>query len=248
MLNLGAVSRPLVSSLLLAVPAAAQEPLVTDRPDFTESAAVIERGHVQLEGGATFTRADETDESALGEVLLRIGIAPRLELRVGANSYAWIDHPEGDVDGFEDATLGAKVLLSEGPVASALLLGASVPTGSHGIGAEAWEPEVRVALARDVGAASVGANAGWFWTEADDERLHGGVGSLTVGLPLGKRGGMFLEAYGIAVEGAGGDEAYADAGVTRLLSDDFQLDARVGVGLGGEAADWYVGVGASRRW
>jgi hypothetical protein len=248
MLNLGAALGLLLALSLLANPAAAQEPLVTDRPDFTESAAVIERGHFQLEGGTTFTRADETDEHALGEILLRIGIAPRLELRVGANSYAWVDHPEGDVDGFEDATLGAKVLLSEGRVASALLLGTSVPTGSHGIGAEAWEPEVKIALARDVGVASVGANAGWFWSVADDERLHGTVGSLTVGLPLGERGGLFLETYGIAVEGAGGEEAYADAGVTRLLSDDLQLDARVGVGLGGEAADWYVGAGVSRRW
>ena len=99
-----------------------------------------------------------------------------------------------------------------------------------------------------MGSAAVGVNAGWFWAGGDGDRAHGGVGSVTLGLPLGERGGLFLESYGIVTEGTGGDEAYADVGVTRLLSDDLQLDARVGVGLGGDAADWYVGVGAARRW
>src|SRR5688500_18432971 len=117
--------RPLVLSLLLSLllagPVVAQEPLITHRPDFTESASVVGRSRVQLEGGATLTRAGEVDELAVGEILLRIGIAPRLELRLGANSHVWIDGPDGELDGFEDATLGAKLLLSEGPLASAIL-------------------------------------------------------------------------------------------------------------------------------
>ncbi|MGH7563856.1 MAG: hypothetical protein ACREK5_05485, partial [Gemmatimonadota bacterium] len=54
-------------------------PLVTDRPDFTESALTVPRGDPQLESGYTLTRADDADEHALGEVLLRIGVAGRLE-------------------------------------------------------------------------------------------------------------------------------------------------------------------------
>lgn len=240
-----------VFALLLfgwTAPADAQDPLITDRPDFTESAAVIERGHVQLEGGTTFTRFEDTDELALGEILLRIGIAPRLELRLAPGSYVWIDGPEEEVDGLEDAAIGAKAMLAEGEIPVAVLFGTSVPTGSHDVGGGVWEPEVKLALAREAGNASMGTNVGWVWTEGEDERLHRGLASATVGLPLGERAGLFLETYGFVTEGAGGEEAYFDAGVTRLLSDDFQLDARLGVGLGADSADWFAGVGAARRW
>jgi hypothetical protein len=231
--------------LFLAATASAQEPLVTDRPDFTESVNVVDRGRFQLEGGATFTRSDETDELALGELLLRVGVAPRLELRLAANSFLWIDGPQGNDDGVEDAVIGGKVLLVQD--AAALLFGTSVPTGSDGLSSDAWEPELKLAVARGVGEASVGANVGWIWTGGGDERRHRGLASITAGFPMGQ-GGVFVETYGIATEGAGGEEAYADAGLTRLLSDDFQLDVRIGVGVGGDAADWFFGMGAARRW
>jgi hypothetical protein len=234
--------RFLLLSLTLAGPAAAQEPLVTDRPDFTESASAVERGHAQLEGGATLTDKDGENQVALGEVLVRVGVAPRLELRVAGNSYVASDG-EG---GFEDAGLGLKLVIVEN---TALLAGTSVPTGSSGVGSDAWDPEVRLAHQRALGDLAVGANVGWFSSKSEGDRRHGGLASLALGIPLSDRDGVFLEAYGLAAEGTGGEEAYVDGGLTRLLSDDFQLDARVGIGIAGDdAADWYVGVGAARRW
>ncbi len=236
------VRRLVFLSVALASPTYAQEPLVTDRPDFTESASAVERAHFQLEGGFTLTDKDGENEYAVGEVLLRIGIAPRLELRIAGNSYVASD---GD-DGFEDAGVGVKLMIVED---TAVLAGTSVPTGSSGVGSDAWEPEVRLAHQRVLGDLAVGANVGWFSTEVDDERRHGGLASLAFGIPLTDRDGLFLEAYGIATEGSGGEEAYVDGGLTRFFSDDFQLDARVGVGIAGDdAADWFFGVGAARRW
>lgn len=235
-------SRFLLLSLLMAGPAAAQEPLVTDRPDYTESASAVERGHVQIEGGATLTDKDGENLYTLGEVLVRVGVAPRTELRIAGNSYVASD---GE-DGFEDAGLGLKLVIVEN---TALLAGTSVPTGSSGVGTDAWDPEVRLAHQRALGDLAVGANIGWFSQEVDDDRRHGGLASLAVGIPLTDRDGLFLEAYGLAAEGAGGEEAYVDGGLTRLFGNDFQLDARVGIGIAGDdAADWYVGVGAARRW
>jgi hypothetical protein len=226
----------------------AQGPLVTDRPDFTESAAVVGTGRVQLEGGATWTDVGDSDELALGEILVRIGLHDRLEFRVAANSYARVDGPDGDVEGVEDPSLGAKWLLAEGERGSAAFLaGTSIPLGDDDVGAEGWQPELRLALAKDVGDAALGANLGWEWQEAS-ERTHVGLGSVTLGLPLGEWAGVFFETYAFAAEGAGGEEAYFDTGVTRLLSDDFQLDLRVGVGLNDEASDWFAGVGAAHRW
>ena len=229
-------------ALVVAAPATAQEPLVTDRPDFTESASVVGAGRFQLEGGTTYSRADGEGEIAVGELLLRIGLGSRLEGRVAGNSHVWSDAE----DGFEDPVVGAKLLLAEG---AAILASASVPIGSEGVGGDASEPEVRLAYAREAGSLSVGANVGWFWTEVADERRHGGLASLAFGIPLGPRDAAFVEAYGLATEGAGGEEVTIDGGLTRQLSDDFQLDARVGIGIGGdEASDWFFGVGAARRW
>jgi hypothetical protein len=226
----------------------AQQSLVTDRPDFTESASVVGPGHVQLEGGATFTRSADSDEITLGEVLVRIGVDERLELRAAANSYARIEGADGDAEGLEDPALGVKWLLHEGQQgAAALLVATSVPVGDDEVGSDAWQPEMRLALGRDAGNAALGANLGWEWRK-DDRRRHVGLASFTLGLPLGERSGVFLEAYASAAEGAGGQEVYADAGLTRLLSDDLQIDARVGLGLSEDAADWFVGIGAARRW
>ncbi len=68
------------------------EPLVTDRPDFTESPSVVGLGVTQLEAGYTYTytydstTTGSTKSHSLPETLLRTGIlADWLELRIGWN-------------------------------------------------------------------------------------------------------------------------------------------------------------------
>jgi hypothetical protein len=61
------------AALVALAATADDEPLVTDRPDFTESAATVTRGRTQVEMGYTFTSAGDFDEHAMGELLVRIG-------------------------------------------------------------------------------------------------------------------------------------------------------------------------------
>ncbi|HSL81608.1 MAG TPA: transporter, partial [Thermoanaerobaculia bacterium] len=60
---------------------------MTDRPDQTESAAVVEPGYVQVETGVLFSRhGDGPDEVEVVEgpgTLVRIGVGGRTELRLG---------------------------------------------------------------------------------------------------------------------------------------------------------------------
>ena len=53
--------------LAIALPAAAQmdDPLVSDRPDFTESTGTIAPGHVQVEGGITRQEIGEEETRKL---------------------------------------------------------------------------------------------------------------------------------------------------------------------------------------
>ena len=51
---------------------AAEEPLVTDRPDFTESSSSLGKGYLQLESGFTFVEFEAgTDVSTVPEILAR---------------------------------------------------------------------------------------------------------------------------------------------------------------------------------
>ena len=246
---------------LLTVPAAASsqevESLVTDRPDFTESASVPGGGRIQIEGGWTVEGDDDARAHSLGEVLVRIGIGERFEARIEPLTWISADGDDGadDVDGLDDAGIGFKAMLFDaqppGVPAAAFLLGTTVPTGDDEIGEEGWQPEARLALGWDLSELwSLGANAGWGRPEEDGDRFHQALGSIALGRALGERLGAFVELYGLAPAGAASDddEAYMDGGFTLAFGPDAQLDARAGAGLTEVAADWFFGIGFARRF
>lgn len=78
-LNWAVVLGTILAAHAVAPVVMAQEPLVTDRPDFTESSSTVGKGFFQLEGGATyFESAGGTDVTTLGEVLIGAGLSWRL--------------------------------------------------------------------------------------------------------------------------------------------------------------------------
>ena len=238
----------------------AQEPeLVTDRPDFTESASVPGHGRVQVEGGWTVEESADAREHSIGEILVRIGLGSRFEARIEPGSWIDASAPDGDAtgpdeSGMDDAGLGMKLLLLEEQApsipATALLLSTSVPTGDDDIGSSDWQPEARLALAWTLSEAwSLGANAGWARPDDGDERFDQALGSVALGRALGERLGAFLELYGFAPAAPEGDDAAVlDGGLTFALGPEAQLDVRAGAGLTDAAPDWLFGLGFARRW
>jgi hypothetical protein len=246
-----------VTLLLLGVPTTAlsqDDPLVTDRPDFTESASVPGRGRVQGEGGWTVEGAGHARGHSLGEVLVRIGLGDRFEARIEPGSWVSVDDGEEEVSGLDDAGLGVKVLLvRDSPPAVpavALLVSSSLPTGEDAIGESGWQPEARLALGWALSELwSLGANAGWGRPQEGGERFDQALGSVALGRSLGERLAAFAELYGFAPAEPGGEDAvHADGGLTLALGPDAQLDVRAGVGLTDAAADWLFGLGLARRW
>jgi hypothetical protein len=96
-------------------------PLVSDRPDFTESASVVPTRYVQVESGYTVSRDASVTTQALGEVLARIGLHPRVELRLAPNSYTQERDGRQRVSGFQDVSIGTKLALTPGADAFHLL-------------------------------------------------------------------------------------------------------------------------------
>lgn len=255
-----------VAGLLLAAPLAAQdfsglpEPLVTDRPDFTESTSTLPPGHFQLEGGYTFSRQGDTDSQSLGELLLRAGVGERWEARFGIGSYDRIAPGQGTarLSGYEDPTLGVKIRLTEddpnllppGWPRMSILLITSVPVGSEELTADEWQPEGKLALGWDLSdRISLGSNLIYAYPSDDGERFNQFAASLSAGMSFTDRLGIYLEGFGFSKESLDGSStSYINSGLTYLASNDLQLDVRIGAGLDDPHPNWFAGLGAAVRF
>lgn len=246
---------------LFGIPSAPiNEPLVTDRPDFTESTLAVPLGRVQLEAGLTFTRdgaggGEHAQSITAPEALLRLGLADGFELRLGAPSYAYADDGTDDADGFTDSSIGFKLELAgqEGARPSmAVLASLSLPTGADEFTSDEVDPAVVFAWAYDLGESgwSVAGNAGASSLEdGAGDRFEEFSASLAVGAPITNELSAYAEYYGFYRNGAGaGPEHYVNGGLTYLLNNNTQLDARVGFSLNGRADDLFAGAGVSFRF
>jgi len=231
-----------------------QEPLVGDRPDFTESATTVPPGRVMLETGYTNTRFGDVTVHTIGEVLFRYGFVRNWELRIGLNSYSIVDTDgEEDVEGLEDTTIGLKIRFLENKKAVpelACILNTSLPTGSDNFRISRWQPAAVLAVGWDVQSIfSVGANLGFSSLVVDDVRIDQVRGSVSLGLPLSDKWSVFGEWFGLSLDHEGGtDLHYLDGGFTFLVTPDLQFDFRVGYGLNGVTPDDFIGMGAVIRW
>src|SRR5262245_31627156 len=135
----------LLAMLLTAAPPE-EEPLISDRPDFTESTQTVPSGRAQIEGGWTLIHDSGDTENTLGELLIRLGLGPALEGRIALPSFVIADDARGN-DGWTDATLGLKLgLLPQAGrrPAFSLIVQADLPTGSDEFGGGTVVPTVKL--------------------------------------------------------------------------------------------------------
>lgn len=266
-MNLRIAKLVLGMGLVLAAPALAQDfsglpdPLDTDRPDFTEGTSTVPQGHVQLEGGYTFTRFGEEDSSSLGELLLRIGTSDRIETRLGIGSYTRIDtgvSGASTLSGYEDPSIGVKIrltpedtnLLPPGRPQMAILLATSVPVGSDDLTSDEWQPEGKLALGWDfTDRFSLGSTLIYGYPSDGDERFSQFAASLSAAYSLTDRLGAYLEGYGFNKESRDGSSTtYLNTGLSFGISNDLQVDIRVGAGLDDPSPNWFAGIGGAVRF
>jgi len=246
----------LVSVTLVAVSAFADDdPLVTDRPDYTESAVTVTRGRTQIETGYTFTEIGDFEEQTLGELLVRIGWTEIVELRLGLNSHIRVDGPGVHFSGNEDLSLGCKIRLSDPlPPGStlpqvALVLATTLPTGSAEFSISDPQPSATLALSWDLSdRTSIGSNVGYSRLGVTGDRFGELSASLALGRALSDRLGGYVEVYTLVRQEGHGDDQFVNAGFTWMLSEDSQFDFRAGAGLASDSADFFVGAGAAWRF
>jgi hypothetical protein len=241
------------------------EPLRTDRPDFLESPATVGRGVVQLESGYSFSGLHDPGARTRGhsypELLGRVGLfADWFEFRIGQNfSSTSSSGPAGTMEltGAEDLYLGTKLALTEQKKflpETGLIIQMTVPTGHPELSAGQVLPGVNWVMNWDIIKDRLSLGAGVQINRAIDD--FGQVyiewaSAVSASYTLTKRLGAYTEWFAIYPDGAGGAEAgsqhYFDAGLTFRVTNNFQLDARGGVGLNERADHYFFGAGLAFR-
>ena len=240
-------------------------PVVADRPGFTDTPVALPARAVQLETGVT---GDQTGPSGAitstitaGELLLRLGVGARSELRLFGNSYDVRRAPGApDARGWEDLKLGGKVNLRAAAdslhswMPNVALLGAvTMPSGAGAISAGSAQAEAKLAVNWTTASPfSLYANVGYLGASSEFTERGKGWTSAAGWWALNPRVSLFGEAYVFSdvgdIPGTHGG-ATVDAGATYLVNDRLQVDVRAGHGLVGLGSDErFLGVGLARRW
>ena len=232
-------------------------PLVSDRPDFTESTQLIAPGHVQVEAGSTQSKEAGTRAVSVGELFVRVGLADKLELRVVPSSYTTV-YPNGfaSVSGREDPTLGVKIGFLDAPEqrswrpALSLIAGSALPLGSREFRAPHLQPEAKLLASWSINdRVSFASNLNYARPFDGLRSIDEYSASASFGFVITERVGVYTEAFGFAPQDGSNDlRKFANVGGTLLLSPDLQLDARVGMGPSTKTGDYFFGLGVVRRW
>ncbi len=215
-------------------------PLVTDRPDQTESPTVVPKGTIQIETGAFFEE-NEIDNNitekamTFNTALLRYGVLDNLELRVGWDFTEIRTEINGieqsDIaSGLKPLLLGAKIAISKekGWLPEIGFLGhLYLPfTASSDFRPETTGADFRFSLAHTLSEkSSLGYNLGAAWGDDSPEIAY--VYTLVYGYSITDTFGVYAELYGDFPENTKANHLW-DAGVTYLITDTIQLDATVG--------------------
>jgi hypothetical protein len=226
------------------------EEIVTDRPDATESSSVVLPGYFQTEMGWKYSEDGEIQTHAIPQTLVRIGVVERVELRLGWDGYV-DQNSAGSGSGAGDGEVGTKIYLGEerGALPEAALLGSvSIPWGDSEISTDEVDPAFRFAFSHTLtDKLGLGYNLGAEWETENNSTLGSFVYTIALGIGLTEEIGMFVEFFGDVGLSASGSSHTFDGGFTYLLRENVQLDILGGVGLSGNAEDWFAGAGISFR-
>lgn len=218
------------------------EPLITDRPDATESPQTIAPGFIQIETGGFYESFEDnnikSETFTYNTTLVRLGLLDNLELRVG-----W-DFVEGQTtingtkldnvtSGFNPLLLGVKIGITQenGWMPEiGFLSHLYLPfTASQDYKPETTGVDFRFSFAHTLNDKStLSYNLGAQWENDSPEAAY--LYSLSYGYGILEKLGTYIEIYGDFPENNKANHLW-DAGLTYLISNNVQLDATVGSGF-----------------
>jgi hypothetical protein len=240
-----------------------EEPLESDRPDFTESSTTVGDKRLQFEGGYRYTQAKGGDPSYdahdLPELLVRYGLAERLELRIAWDEGLVFDRfvnragrVFGDCGG-TDMEFGFKYALTKQKKwfpQTALIVAATAPTGGAVQSSRQVDPRINYCYSWEfTKKLSLGCSTGNRCTQGSGDHFSQFFHSTSVEYELTKKLHVFNEWFLLCYFNADDNrpQHYYDAGLTYLVTPNFQLDWSAGVGLSETSDGFFTGCGVTIR-
>jgi hypothetical protein len=226
--------------------------LIADRPEYTDVVEVVGPGVIQTEHGITLERNGGVRSLTTPELLLRIGLTKRIELRLGSAGFLMEKSAAGTAEGRSGSEIGAKInLFEETHFAPGLSIIPSIflPSGDRRFSSLGYDPGVRLALEKNVPAGfTLGGNVTVSSLTSEEGRFFQRAASGSAGHNLAGGFAGFTEVFGFLPGEKGGKPAWsALAGVTHGIGKNAEVDARVGKQLSEIGPNWFVGVGFAVR-
>ncbi len=241
------------------------EPLVTDRPDFTEASVTVGRAVTQFEFGYVYVNdrapGESFDGHAYPDLLLRQGLfADWFELRIGwtyLSDRETIDNVTTTNDRSSDLLVGTKIALTpqEGILPEMALvaqmflpiLDDPILGGGEVLPGLNWIYSWELTDWLSVGGSSQLNRA---LDDANGEPYGLFAQSAVTGISLTDCLGAYSEWFALVPDGADTvrTQHFYNGGFTFLITNDVQFDIRAGVGLSDNADDFFAGTGFSVRF
>jgi hypothetical protein len=252
---------PEAKSILPKAPAPLEdEEMVTDRPDFTESAATVRPLWYQLETGFAVTW--ETNREGRGRSvtfpypLMRMGLTKRLEFRYSTDGYArnrfFNNQGQSLNQGHSDLEVGLKYvawyerkLLPQLAVIGQL----SEPLGATALTSGTLDPKMKLCWSKDFdGGWGLSGNFNYLYLTQDRQRFLERDSTVSLGhdLVAGFKG--YVEFYRLTNLSLEKDAlSIAQLGWARPLKGNFQFDMSVAKTVARSTPQWSIMGGFSYR-
>ncbi len=229
-------------------------PIATDRPSFSDASSLVPMGRWQVETGGTDFKIGSLKYGQLPELLVRVPLSDRFELRLVNVNYSVFEGGHGS--GFQDPGVGFKLRLSRanrkaaGEPELALVGLLQAPAGGPGLRADTLQPTVKLAAYLPVSATDgFGGNLVVASYTPQDAHFVQYAASVYWAHTFNPRLASFVETYGLTPLSRGTNGgAFADAGFTYLLDKATQIDVRYGSGFAQNRDGQFFGAGIAFRF
>jgi hypothetical protein len=230
-------------------PPPAEQEIVTDRPDTTESSIVVPKGSLQFENGLTWTNDHGQQTLDFSETLMRLGISDRTELRIVVPNFLDGLTSPISASGFGDIALGMKQQL--GPIAGdidlSVIVALSLPTGAARISSHGFDPFIKFPWSKDLGKSwSIGGMQSLFWYTEDGRRNLTWEPTFYLEKQITKPWDAFAEYAGDFARW-GRSKDLAHFGTAYRITPKNQVDFHFGFGLSHATPGRFFAVGYSFR-
>lgn len=225
------------------------KPIEADRPDQTETPAIVPSGMFQVEIGFTYQKkSSEYKVFSLPSLLWKYGVNENFELRL-ITEFNYEKFYKETQSGFSSVLIGFKAKLSDekGIVPkTSFIAHISLPNvASTKYKNNFIAPEFRFAMQHTLSDKfALSYNLGFEWDGATPASSF--VYTMTTGYSINQKLGCYAEIFGHAPQN---QTAYhnLDGGLTYLINNNFMLDLSSGVRITDNAPDHYLSLGCSFR-